>query len=315
MTRDIASFRPVRAAVCVAALTVSTAFAMPAVHAQDGPQITPATRPGGFRTPLDATPNPAGDVIYFTAQTINGKSKGVFTVAASGGKAAQLFVGAPLVAPAGIAMSVDGSQIFVADAAANGIFSVNANGSGVPSFVPGTQGTSPRNIDVVSQQAQMTMYFTGKDPSDGQPAVFKILAGTASQPAVVFKGAPLNDPDGVAVAPDGTVYVSDHAAMDKVFKIAGGAITILVDNVRLGNPGGIALTSDGSTLLVSSFQTNSKYDQVLVVNTATGATSIVTDVVGKNKHAGGIHRAHNANVFAWADLTAGGTGRVYRVSP
>ncbi len=315
MTRDIASFRPVRAAVCVAALTVSTAFAMPAVHAQDGPVITPATRPGGFRTPLDATPNPAGDMIYFTAHTINGKSKGVFAVAASGGKAEPLFVGAPFAAPAGIAMSLDGSQIYVADAAANGILSVYANGSGGPSFVPGTQGTSPRNIDVVNEQAQMTMYFTGRDPNDGQPALFKISVGGAAQPVVVYKGAPLTDPDGVAVAPDGTIYVSDHAAVDKVFKLSGSTISILVDNLRIGNPGGIALTSDGSTLLVSSFQTNSKYDQVLVVNTATGATSIVTDVVGKNKNAGGIHRAHNANVFAWSDLTAGGTGRVYRVSP
>jgi DNA-binding beta-propeller fold protein YncE len=314
MTRDIDSFRPVGAVVCIVALTVSTSFTTAAVHAQTSPLITPATQPGGVKAPLDATPSPAGDMIYFTAKTISGKSKGVFSVVANGGKAAPLFVGAPFVTPAGIAMSLDGSLVFVADAEANGVFVMNANGTGQPGFVPGTQGTSPRNIDVVSQHGQEMLYFTGRDAQDGQPALFMIPAGGAAQPAVVFKGAPLNDADGVAVAQDGTAYVADHAEMDKVFKIAGGAIVALVDNVRLGNPGGIALTSDGSTLLVSSFQANSRYDQVLVVDTASGATSIVTDVVGKNRHAGGIHRAHNTNVFAWADLTAGGTGRVYRVS-
>jgi hypothetical protein len=52
-----------------------------------------------------------------------------------------------------------------------------------------------------------------------------------------------------------------------------------------------------------------------VVNTATGQAVSVTDVVGKNKAAGGVHRAHNVDEFSWADLQAGGSGRVYRVLP
>jgi fumarate hydratase, class II len=31
------------------------------------------------------------------------------------------------------------------------------------------------------------------------------------------------------------------------------------------------------------------------------------------KLAGGVHRARNSNVFAWADLTAGDRGKVYRI--
>jgi sugar lactone lactonase YvrE len=319
MTHRTVSIRLARATTCAAAIVISTAMAVTVSHAVGSPLITPATLAGDFRTPLDSTPNPNADTIYFTAQVKNGKDKGVFTVPAKGGKATVLFSGAPFTSPAGIAMSLDGRQIFVADAGANGIFSMNADGTGEPALIPGTQSTSPRNLDVVSERDQMTIYYTGQDARDGQPAVFKISVFGATQPAVVFKGTPLVDPDGVAVGPNGTVYVADRAAagksMGKVFTITSDKIAVLVENVHTGKPAGIALTKDGSTLLVSSYQSNSKYDQVLVVNTATGASSIVTDVVGLNKDAGGIHRAHNLNVFSWCGLTAGDTGRVYRVSP
>jgi len=125
MTHQIVSIRLARATACAAAIVISIATAVTASHAEGGPLITPATLAGDFRTPLDSTPNPNGDTIYFTAQAKNGKDKGVFTVPAKGGKATVLFSGAPFASPSGIAMSLDGRQIFVADAGANGIFSMN----------------------------------------------------------------------------------------------------------------------------------------------------------------------------------------------
>ena len=136
---------------------------------------------------------------------------------------------------------------------------------------------------------------------------------------IVYKGAPLNTPDGIAVAPDGTVYVSDRASagadMGQVFKIAGGKISALVQSVRTGNPAGIALTKDGTVLLVSAMQADGKSDQVLVVNTATGESNSVTDVVGQNDAAGGVHRAYNSNLFSWADRTCRPKGCVFSVEP
>ena len=296
-----------------------------------GPLIMLATQSGNFQMPLDSTPNPSGDTIYFIANARAGaktgagasakmgNDKGVFGASARGGKASSLFTGAPFVSPSGIASSLDGQSVFIADVEAGQIFALSVTGKGAPAAVRGTSGTFPQNLDVVREHNQETIYYTGKD-AGGQPAVFKIASTGADAPTLVFKGEPLVTPDGIAVAPDGVIYLADRAAgktkgQGKVFRIKDGAITPLVDTVRTDNPAGIALTKDGLTLLVSSYQADGKHDQVLVVNTATGASTVVTDVVGKNKDAGGVHRAQAVNIFAWADIIAGGHGRVYRVQP
>jgi DNA-binding beta-propeller fold protein YncE len=309
-----------RIRLILAALFAAAALTAPHAHAQGGPVISVASLSGDYRTPLDSSPSPDGATIYFTAGTRNGKAKGVFTVPSAGGAAEAVFTGAPFVGPAGIALSPDGQRAFVADPDAGRLFAVSlaAGQDRTPVAIAGTAGTQPRNLDVRTEAGQVTIYFTGVDAADGQPAVLKMSSFGAPAPAVVFKGAPLVAPDGIAVAADGTVYVADRAAggaLGKVFKIAGGVPSVLVDGVRTGKPAGIALTKDGSLLLVSAFQADGKRDQVLVVDTATGQSASVTDVVGKNKAAGGVHRAHDVDVFSWADLQAGGSGRVYRVLP
>jgi DNA-binding beta-propeller fold protein YncE len=66
-----------------------------------------------FHTPLDATPDPDGNQIYFTAMSSRGA--GVFRVPAAGGTVVTLTVGLPVTTPVGIAVSTDGNTLYLAD--------------------------------------------------------------------------------------------------------------------------------------------------------------------------------------------------------
>ena len=275
-----------------------------------------ATQGGNFSAPRDSIPNPNASVIYFTAKMPEGN--GVLQVPASGGEAKKLVAGSPFVAPRGIEMSGDGKQIFVADPEANAIF-VTAVSDGTTAALRGTNGTTPRGLAVIQENGTETLYFTGNAPNDGQPALFKIPTMGADIATIVAKGAPLVMPDGLAVTQAGTVYVSDLAAagnsLGSVFRLNGTTLTKISDNLKLGNPAGIALTLDDSVLLVSSLNREKGSDQVLLIALASQQTGIVTQVVEANHAAGGVHRARNVNVFSWIDSEGGGQGIVYRIKP
>ena len=106
----------------------------------------------------------------------------------------------------------------------------------------------------------------------------------------MVKGSPLVAPDGVVVTPTGIVYVSDRSAsggsIGKVFKIDGSTISVLIDQVRTGNPAGLALTQVISTgeliLMVSALQLDGSSDQVLLVDLSSGQTGSVTKVISED---------------------------------
>jgi DNA-binding beta-propeller fold protein YncE len=274
-----------------------------------------ATQSGDFNSPFDSTPNPDATIIYYTA--IGPQGPGVFQVPAAGGAAELLTGGAPFVGPVGIAISSDGLTIYVADPQAGQIFVIPTGGDHTPKPLAGTTGSAPRGMAVVRDQNQDVLYFTGKDPSDGQVAVLKVPAAGSTQPTIVAKGTPLVEPDGLAVTHNGIVYVSDHSAagggFGRIFRIDAGATTTVVERVRVGTPAGVALTFNETVLLVSALQPDRDSDQVVLVNLSNLQTGSVTKGIAENQKAGGVHRALNSNVFSWADLTSGGSGRVYRI--
>lgn len=286
-----------------------------------------------FHQPMDATPDPDGNQIYFTAMSASGA--GVFSVPAAGGTVVTLTVGTPLTTPVGIAVSTNGQTLYLADTHAqiNGtaamtmtgaLFSLPSSG-GAPTPIPGTAHTAPRGLTVVKENNVDVIYFTGVDPADGQPAVMMIpTAGGAL--TVIDKGEGLVEPAGIAVSKAGALYIADQGALGNGFgtlfryKPHSDLSRLshrerLVDYVRMGNPAGITLTFDESLLLISSLDTTNRTSQVLVVNTTTKAQGIVNKVIGVNHASGGLHRAHNNNVMAWAGVTAGsnGDGIVFRV--
>jgi DNA-binding beta-propeller fold protein YncE len=280
--------------------------------------IDPAIKGGAeYSNPLDAALDPEGVTIYFTAQ--GSKGSGVFKVPAAGGDAVEIVSGAPFASPAGIAVGTDGKALFVADAGAagSGALLTLPTAGGAPTALRGSAGTAPRNLDIVKGSGGDLIYFTGIDPQDKQPGLFTLPPTGADAPTVVAKGSPFAEPDGVAVTKAGVAYVADRAG--KVFRVEGGKVSTTVNEVKTGQPAGIALTLDDGMLLVSAIDKGKGTDRVLLVALANGETGAVTKVVGENRSAGGVHRALNANVFSWSDLTSGpgsrGRGMVYRVAP
>jgi sugar lactone lactonase YvrE len=285
--------------------------------------ITMATRSGAFERPLDSTPDLSGTTIYFTASGPHGP--GVFRVPTAGGAATEVYTGSPFVRPRGIAMSPDGQKIFVTDPAAGqaaqtgGEIFVLPLGVSKPSVLPGSAGTAPEDLDVVSRGGRQVVYFSGKDPATGQPAVMALPVTGGTAPQAIAEGGPLVMPDGVAVTHHGVVYVADRAAagsgLGEIFKITNRRVVPILNEVRTGNPAGIALTRDDGVLLVSALQRHAQRDQVVLVDLATLLTGSVTKVVSQNHAAGGVHAQPEGLVapiqpivkpqlFSWADTRA-----------
>jgi sugar lactone lactonase YvrE len=263
-------------------------------------------------SPLDAVPSPDGKEVYFTANGSSGA--GVYKVASTGGSFTALASGAPLVAPNGLTISNDGQTLYVADSnggphtGGDAIYTLSVAG-GALTPIEKTVGSRPNVPEIVSENGMDMLYYSGYD--NGQPAIFKLDPTKNEAATVVFKGAPLVAPSGVAVTKEGVVYVVDMAAsgpeLGAVFRIKAGKAEKLADQLRTSlDIAGATLTLDESALLVSNLQTEKGTAQVLLVNLSTGALGLINKGIVNNTGAGGVHRAHQVNQFAWADYSSPG---------
>jgi DNA-binding beta-propeller fold protein YncE len=313
-------WRWVKCVISFAVLLIVAALVVMPLSAQSGIDFTPMTHP---TLPWDAVPSPDGQIVYYTAIDSSGVPA-VFSIPGAGGSPTELAMGAPLVMPLGLDVSSDGQTLYVADpwsagASGNAIFAVPQMGRASPMLVNGTAGTEPQGVAIADENGSDQLYFSGINPQTGQGAVYKIVAAGAGDATIIAQGAPLITPSGVTVASDGTIYVLDRLGsgdgMGAVLRIKDGAVDKIASDVRMGGQyAGLALTLDETTLMVSSLDNIAGTAQVLVINLSTLQTSIVNDVIKENKGAGGLHRAHKANIFAWNGLSAGsGGGVVYRI--
>lgn len=276
---------------------------------------------GTFGSPFDATPSPDGKTVYFTAIGSDGTG-GVFSVAATGGTVTRLDAGNVLVSPFGIAVTPDGKQLYVADPGADddakmlygAVFVLPASG-GTPTVLGGTQGLAPRSVVVASGN----LYLTAGADGAGGPGVYETsLSGGA--PMAVAKGAPFVDPSGIAVAQSGDAYVVDTIAsgsgLASVILVRGGKASALVPDLGVGYPAGCALAQDESALLVSGIDRSTKTDVVYRIGPLDSSPTVApfNKTIGAYFEAAGLHRALGADVYAWADSSANGSGTVYLLS-
>jgi sugar lactone lactonase YvrE len=290
------------------------------------PSIAPVANDANIESPVDATPSPDGQDIYFIANSkVPGEDNlgysrqaAIYKVSATGGPITKLHQGDPLVAPFGITISGDGKTLFIADSAAqtsedrsDGKVYTMPSGGGTPSALPGTEGLAPGGVEVAGD----TLYITGK--KDNKAGLFKTgLGGGAVTPVAV--GEHFTDPGGAAVAKNGDVYVVDTGSpmngepLASVVKVSpDGKTAVVASGLSVGHPAGIALTNDDSTIYVSGFDSAKGTDVVFAVNAATHEIGTFTDSIENFAESAGLHRARNSNVFAWADGHANGSGTVY----
>jgi sugar lactone lactonase YvrE len=191
---------------------------------------------------------------------------------------------------------------------------------GTPTVLSGTADHAPRGLALVKEEGVDQIYFTGRNPADGEPGVFKVAASGGTVQGLV-KGAPFSDPNGIAVTRDGTLYIVDTAAGDltagsaQVIKVADNTATVFHEGLKVGFPAGIALSQDDSTALISAMDPVRGTDVVVRLNLAENKEELFNTGIEAFEEAAGLHRAANAEVYAWCDSTANGSGTVYVLTP
>jgi hypothetical protein len=275
--------------------------------------------------PLDAAPSPDGKSVYYTAVSDNGngdKLAGIFTVSADGGDVTALTSGDPLAAPVGVTVSADGATLFVADPGAGngGAILTAPTAGGIAAILAGTEGYRPQGVvlaDLKKPTKQTRLFFTGIDPTSGDAGLFDVdpAGGTVT---AVATGSPFGEPGGVVVLASGDAFVADGmttGGVAGVVKVSDGTASVFVDRIGVGFPAGITTTMDESTLIVSGLDPATRTDIVYFVGVESKELSALTQTIGAFHEPAGLHRAHDTDVFAWADSRANDTGTVYVLRP
>ena len=276
--------------------------------------LTKAANGGDVSSPFDATPDPAGQSVYFTAISLS-QGPGVFMAPSAGATPSIVFAGDPFVSPFGIAITEDGKTLYVADTGAEGatdsgrIWVLSTSG-GSPTALAGADGYKAKSLDIAYGQ----LYFTGTDPS-GKAGAFSIpLAGGSP---TTLATSPLVDPSGITADKNGVAYVvdaigdSNHA---QVLSISKGVATVLLPGIGCGYPAGIALAQDESAILVSGLDPQTGTDIVYRMELGSKSVTTLNQGIDTFNESAGLHRAHGTDVYAWADSRANGGGTVYLLS-
>lgn len=253
--------------------------------------------------PLDTAPDATGETIYILGSDGEG-TPALFSVPVEGGTVTEIHSGAPFVEPYGIAVG-DG-VVYVADPEAGALFAVSVPDGAVSTV---TEELRPMGAEI-GTDGSVVVAGTG---ASGDPGVYSVTPdGVVS---TVLEGAPFIEPCSVAVAADGTLYVSDspdQAARGRILRVTGVTGEVFAEGLWLGSPAGLAVSLDQSTLVASALSMGGT-DQVYLFSVADGSYEVLDEGIEENTDAGGVHRAAEAPLLSWADSTAGGSGRVYKV--
>jgi DNA-binding beta-propeller fold protein YncE len=269
----------------------------------------------GFRQAGAVESSPDGTTFYAAAYDDTGRPT-VFSIDVDSGDVAPLHAGEPFLYPADLAMSCDGSTLYVADTGmgvpdseigdpaqalgqAGGVH-VLSTADGSVSQLP-TSGLARAAGVVVSVDCE-TLYIAGWTDME-VPAVFKLpVAGGATE--VVYEGMPLRSPTGLHVDANGVSWVMDHEARNEqgeglLFAITPeGEISEVIGGLGMGRHGGVSLVPAGVTAAIPTYNEATKQTELVVANTESGEVSSVP--IPDLAHPTGVAAAREAPVMVIA---------------
>lgn len=260
--------------------------------------------------------SPDGKTFY--ALAFDDKSRpGVFKADTDDGAVEALFVGDPLLYPSDIAVTCDGSQVFVADmglgAATTTEFGEDLDAASALGRIHAISTSTGERSDfsangvvraaglIVSTDCE-TLYVTGWTEA-GLPALFTVpVSGGAA--TIVAEGAPLVSPTGVHVDENNIAWVMDHLARGDdgegmLFAInEDGEVSEVVSGLGMGRHGGVSLTPGGTTAVIPVRDDFSGATSLVTANTDTLAVEVIPtpDIA----HPTGVAAARNAPVMVVA---------------
>jgi len=287
-----------------------------------------------FSSPLDATLSPDGKTAYFiavlpeissdTSDQPMPQRSGVFSMPIGSSEAATLMAsGDPIASPLNLDITSDGKTLYIADSASGagdadmGGLLMMSVGGGTPTPVDSTAGYHARGVSVVNQDWRDQVYFTGNDPADGKPGVFK-LDTKGNVVSEVSKSDLFVDPSGLVVADNGDIYVADTqtgATLANVIQIPKGKDALeLMPNLKLGYPAGISISKDQQILIVSALDPATSRDVVIRHDLKAGTDEMFNNGIDQFEESAGLHRAKDVESYVWADSQANGGGTVYVIN-
>jgi hypothetical protein len=330
--RDKAARRRIRralslvgtAALAVACGSGSKAPAPGAERKDEGPFKSLEVAANGaaiFTEPRAGVPLPDGRVAFLATVSDDRGLVGLFMQGEDG--AQLLYSGEKLVNARDIDTSLENDALLAADPSVTspGPDGAQLSGAILKFSLTGGEpqlmaaGYAPVSVTV----DKSGIYFSGRDPSSGEPGVFRLTGETVES---LFTGSPLVDPSGIAVMKDGTVLVADTRLFESlpinseagVVQIKDGAATLFASGFSTGYPAGIALTRDESTLIVSG-EAPDRSDAVYlfsVEDPAAGATVVRAEFSVEQNSSAGLKRLRTENTFIWASGSFN-AGTVYKI--
>ncbi len=160
----------------------------------------------------------------------------------------------PFPGPGGVAVSPDGSKVYIANIEFNTVSVIDTASNTVTATIP--VGVNPESVAVTPDSSKV---YVTNGTSGSTPGTVSVI-DTATNTVISTIPAGVN-PFGVAVTPDGSkVYVTNGASEGiSVIDTATNTVTTILGN---GEPtgilphSGVAVSPDGSKVYVGNYMTN-----------------------------------------------------------